>query len=144
MNLYSVLIISVLCTWGMVGVIWTIQLVHYPMLAVLSALQPATAAQDHARRITWVVGPLMAGEGFTALLLVFRRPPEIGFGTSFVAAAFLGVALLTTVVEQVPLHTALSAGHDDRSAQRLVRTNWVRTAAWTARGLVLAAALLVD
>jgi hypothetical protein len=142
-TLHSVLIISVLCTWGMVGLIWTIQLVHYPMLAVLSALQPATAAQDHARRITWVVGPLMAGEGFTALVLLFRRPPEIGFVTAFVAAALLGIALLTTVLEQVPLHTALSNGHDEQSAQRLIRTNWIRTIAWTLRGIVLAAALLV-
>ncbi len=46
-----------------------------------------TAAQDHARRITWIVGPLMAVEGVTALILLVDRPDTMGALAAWVAAA---------------------------------------------------------
>jgi uncharacterized membrane protein len=134
----AVLIISTVAAWGMVGVIWTIQIVHYPMLATMSALTPVTAAVDHQRRISWVVGPLMAAEGVTALVLLFDRPPTMGWVSAWLAAGLLGAALLSTVLLQVPLHTRLAGGHDDEVARRLITTNWVRTVAWTGRGALLA------
>jgi uncharacterized membrane protein len=126
----------------MVGLIWMVQVVHYPMLAQMSALQPVTAAVDHQRRISRVVGPLMAAEGVTALVLLADRPQTMSVLSAWVAAALLGVALLSTVLVQVPLHARLAAAHDDEVAARLVTTNWVRTAAWTARGVLLAVVLI--
>ncbi len=134
----AVLIISTVAAWGMVGVIWTVQIVHYPMLATMSALTPVTAAVEHQRRISWVVGPLMAAEGVTALVLLFDRPATMGWLSAWLAAGLLGAALLSTVLLQVPLHTRLADGHDDDVARRLITTNWVRTLAWTGRGVVLA------
>ena len=62
--------------------------------------------------------------------------------------ALLGVVLLaaiwiSTAFVQVPLHRALEREFDARAAQTLVRTNWFRPAAWTARG-VIAIALLAN
>lgn len=137
----TTLVISTAATWGMVGVIWMVQLVQYPMLARYSAHEPSTAAHEHQRRITWVVGPLMAVEGVTALLLLIDRPDEIATSTAWLAAGLLGVALASTVLIQVPLHTRLGEGHDDDVAEQLIATNWIRTVAWTVRGVVLAGAL---
>ena len=137
----GVLVASTVATWGMVGLIWMVQVVHYPMLVHYSAAVPGTAARDHANRISFVVGPLMAVEGVTALILLGWRPDGMGWLTAWLAAALLGVALLSTVLVQVPLHGRLAQGHDPDAAARLLRTNWVRTVAWTARGVVLAIAL---
>jgi uncharacterized membrane protein len=137
----SVLVISTVATWGMVGLIWIVQVVHYPMLAEYSAVAPVRAVVDHQRRITPVVGPFMAAEGVTALILLVDRPATMGTLSAWTAAALLGVALLSTSALQVPLHSRLAEGHDDELAQRLITTNWLRTGAWTARGLVLAAVL---
>lgn len=134
----TVLVVSTVATWGMVGVIWMVQLVHYPLLGRLSAHEPTSAAVDHQRRITWVVGPLMAAEGVTALILLVDRPPTMSFVSALVAAALLGVALLSTVAVQVPQHTRLAADHDDAVVAALIAGNWVRTSAWTARGVLLA------
>ncbi len=38
---------------------------------------------------------------------------------------------------QVPAHRRLSAGFDDRAASRLVETNWLRTALWSARSALI-------
>ena len=132
---------STVATWGMVGLIWMVQVVHYPMLVHYSSAVPGTAARDHANRISFVVGPLMAVEGVTALVLLGWRPDGMGWPAAWAAAALLGVALVSTVLVQVPLHARLGQGHDAAAAARLVRTNWVRTIAWTARGLVLAVTL---
>lgn len=138
----GVLVAGAIATWAMCGVIWVMQLVHYPMLVGYSAMSPVTAAVDHQRRITWIVGPLMAVEGTTALTLLVERPSTMSALAAWVAAALLGVALASTWLLQVPLHSLLARGHDADAGRRLITTNWIRTAAWTARGIVLAAVLV--
>lgn len=136
------MVVSTVAAWAMVGVIWLVQVLQYPMLARFSAAYPGDAAQEHQRRITYVVGPFIAAEGVTALWLLADRPATMGVVSAWVAAALLGVALGSTVAVQVPLHGRLAAGHDEALARRLITTNWVRTMAWTLRGVVLAMVLI--
>jgi hypothetical protein len=138
----AVLVIGAAATWSMVGLIWVVQVVHYPMLAVYSQLFPAIAAVDHQRRITWVVGPLMAIEGLTSLILLFTRPPTMSMLAAWIAAMLVALALVSTVLIQVPLHAQLATAHDAETARRLIASNWVRTVAWTAKGLLLVAVLV--
>lgn len=138
----SVLVLSTIAAWAMVGLIWLIQIVHYPMLAQFSQSVPIEAATYHSRRITPVVGPFMAIEGVTALALMAAQPSGVSWVLTWLAAALLGVALLSTVVFSVPQHSALARGHDADAAHRLIRTNWYRTIAWTARACILTVALL--
>jgi hypothetical protein len=49
----------------------------------------------------------------------------------------------STALWQVPAHRRLEHGFDPRVHGRLVSTNWVRTAAWSARGVVALALLAV-
>ncbi len=136
-----VLVASTAATWFMVGLIWVIQVVHYPMLVRMSALRPVEEARWHQRQISRVVGPPMAVEGVTALILLVDRPPELSLVGAWAAAALLGVALLATIALQVPVHSILAERHDDEACRRLLRENWIRTIAWTARGVILATAL---
>lgn len=138
----TILVISTVATWAMVGLIWAIQLVHYPMLVELSAHRPAAAMAEHQRRITPVVGPFMAAEGVTALILLVDRPDTMSAVSAWTAAILLGVALLSTALVQVPLHERLARRHEEAAATQLVRSNWIRTVAWSVRGLVLAGVLI--
>lgn len=135
--------VAVGATWSMVGLIWFVQLVHYPMLAAFSAGTPTAAARFHQRRTSWVVGPLMASEGLAVLGLLVWRPAWLPLVAVLGAGALLAVALASTALVQVPLHGRLADGHDAEAAARLVRTNWVRTVAWTGSGLCLAGPLAV-
>ena len=137
----TVLVVSTVAARAMVGLIWMVQVVHYPTLATYSELAPATAAMDHQKRISWVVGPLMVAGGVTALILLFDRPTTMSGWSAWVAAGLLGVALLSTVLVQVPLHTRLAEHHDVDAVRRLIVSNWVRTVAWMARGMLLAGVL---
>ena len=131
------LLANLAATGVMIGLIWTVQLVHYPLFArVGTAAWPAYAA-DHARRITVLAGPWMVLEAATAFALLLRPPAGVPVGWlrwGFVLVC--GLWLLTGLVSG-PLFTRLSSGWDPALHRRLVRTNWLRTALWTARGALL-------
>ena len=126
----------------MVGIIWFVQCVHYPLFDRVGPAGFADYEVQHSRRTSWVVGPPMAVEGVTALVLVAAPPDGLGRALPLVGLALLAVVHASTVWLQVPAHRRLRAGHDPVVTARLVATNWVRTVGWSARG-VLAIAMLV-
>ena len=128
-------------TLYMVGLIWFVQLVHYPLFGRVGAAGFPAYEAEHQRRTTLAVGPPMVIEALCALLLAVRVPSGAApwvpwFGLGLLAAVWLSTALL-----QVPRHGELARGFDARAHRRLVATNRLRTALWSARG-VLALALL--
>lgn len=129
-----VFLIHLLATLVMVGVIWTVQVVHYPLFAGVGADGWPAYEAAHQRRITPVVGPAMVVELVTAVWLVLARPAAFPAWAVVLGAGLVGVIWASTAFVQVPLHAALSGGFDPDAHARLVATNWVRTAAWTVRG----------
>lgn len=121
----------------MVGVIWVIQIVHYPLFGRVGESGFAAYAVEHANRITFVVAPLMLAELVTAGLLLRYRPEAFGPRAVWLGLALVGVAWASTAFLQVPLHERLGRGFDRDAYESLVFTNWVRTAAWTARGALV-------
>jgi hypothetical protein len=88
----TMLVASAAAAWAMVGLIWMVQLVQYPMLVSYSELSPGAAAVDHQRRISKVVGPLMAVESVTAFILLVDRPGTMAAWSAWTAAAARGGA----------------------------------------------------
>ena len=119
-------------TWFMTGLIWCIQVVHYPLFARVGAAGYRDYQMAHQGLITLIVGPAMLAEAAaTALLLLTRRD-----AVTIAGAALLAVIWLSTAFLQVPAHNVLTAGFDADAHARLVNTNWIRTLAWSARGLL--------
>jgi hypothetical protein len=137
----AMLTIHLLATAAMVGLIWFVQVVHYPLFASVGPGGFAEYEQLHQRRTSLVVGPLMAAEGATAVGLALAPPDGLSRILPLLGLAVLGVIHASTVWLQVPQHAALASGYDPARVSRLVRTNWVRTVGWSIRGIV--AALIV-
>jgi hypothetical protein len=128
-------------TAAMVGLIWFVQVVHYPLFASVGSDGFEEYERLHQRLTSLVVGPLMAAEGGTAVWLTISPPQGVSRFWPLLGLAILGVIHASTVFLQVPQHTALAGGYDPVRATRLVRTNWVRTVGWSVRGII--AALIV-
>ncbi len=135
----TLLILHFAITWALIGLIWTIQVVHYPLLKNVGHEGFIEYHDRHMSRITWVVGPLMLAEVGSAGLLLFLGERTLLFGISLGALALIWAS---TAFGQVPLHHKLKQGYDADSIARLVRTNGWRTFGWTARGLCLVGILL--
>ena len=129
----AILLLHAASTLAMTGLIWFVQIVHYPLFAYAESGDFRGFAADHQRRTGAVVGPLMLAEAGTAALLLF--PPQDS-PTAWIGGALLASIWLSTALVQVPLHRRLAAGYDARAARRLVATNWWRTLAWTARAVI--------
>ncbi len=124
-------------TLYMVGLIWFVQVVHYPLFALVGSDEFQTYEKCHRGWITWVVGPPMLLEGITACCLSWYGPPEHLTWPWWTNLTLLVILWLSTAFIQMPCHHQLARGFDALVHRRLVRTNWLRTAAWSARGLLL-------
>lgn len=124
-------------TLALLGLIWTVQLVHYPLFGRVGVQAFADYHRGHSWRILLLVGPLMLAELLTAAWLVRDRPP---FLAPWLPAAGLGLVLviwISTAFIQAPQHRVLSRGFETWTHRALVRGNWLRTWAWTARGALV-------
>jgi len=137
-----VVITALAATAAMTGVIWIIKMVHYP---IFDAIDRGTDddrwrrfGDRHRRSISYVVGPFMLAEGVTGIWIVVDPPADLSVALPLVAAALMAIAYGTTAFVSVPLHERLTTSFDDDAHRRLVSTNWIRTAAWTTRAVVVA------
>jgi hypothetical protein len=117
----------------MTGIIWFVQVVHYPLFASAGTESFPAYELRHAKRTGRVVGPLMCLEAVTALAIAWIIPRSM---LAWTGLGLLLIIWLSTFLLQVPLHRRLSLGFDDASHRALVRSNWIRTLAWTARGVL--------
>ena len=131
-------------TLALFGLIWFVQLVHYPLFLRIAPQDFAAWEAEHANRTGWVAAPLMVAELLTALLLLRAslRPPQIHTYEAALGAALTIVLWLSTFFVQVPLHNRLHRGSNPALIRRLIHTNWVRTITWTARAALVLCWLL--
>lgn len=145
----AILVVHAAATWTMTGLIWFVQLVHYPLMARVGREGWTEYERAHQARTTWIVAPVMLLELSTAvvaLVLAHSGTGPAGSSTAlpalWTAACLLGVVWASTFLIQVPRHNRLTHEFSDRVHASLVRTNWVRTAAWSGRAVLVAAVLL--
>lgn len=133
---------NLMATLYMTGVIWFVQVVHYPLFERVGTPQFAQYEQRHAALTTWVVAPAMLLEAATALLLVWFRPTGVPAWQAWAGAALVALLWLSTAMIQVPCHNRLSQGFDPAVHQRLIASNWLRTVVWSLRSLLAAGMVL--
>ena len=126
----------------MMGLIWFVQVVHYPLFAVVGADESVAYALAHQRRTSLVVAAPMAVEGITALGVFILAPDNVSRWWGALGLTLLGIVLGSTVLLQVRRHAKLTVRYDAAVVRSLVRTNWIRTVGWTARA-ALAAGLVI-
>ncbi|MFZ8932312.1 MAG: hypothetical protein ACO20H_10435 [Bacteriovoracaceae bacterium] len=117
----------------MTGLIWLIQLVHYPSFHFISTENFKRFQEFHMRRISFIVIPVMLVEITTAIIL-FNND------SSFYLLLNLLLNTLTfasTYLLSVPIHNKLTQGKDINMIKKLIFTNWPRTVFWSLRSLLL-------
>ena len=137
-----VLIVNLVSTWTMVGVIWFVQIVHYPLLSIIPVESASSVAVEHQRRTGLVVGAPMFLEGVTTLMLLVMVPSGVAWFVPWLAGIPLAVALGATIFLSVPRHERMAKQPDPQVGRELVSTNWVRTIAWSLRGVIVAGMVL--
>ena len=132
---FRVLLLHAGVTWLLVGLIWFVQVVHYPLFASVGEDQSAGYAAQHQRLTGFVVIVPMLLELSLAALLVLRATPGERL-LPIVGLSLLAIIWLSTFLLQVPCHRQLLEGAGVEVVDRLVATNWIRTVSWSLRGVL--------
>ena len=134
--------LSFATTLMLTGLIWVIQLVHYPSFRFVDESRFADFHRFHTFSISLIVIPLMLTELATGScrLLICMDPsfsdPLTVWGERAAFAALLGVWVSTFLI-QVPLHERLALSRDPQLIEALVQSNWIRTGLWSLRAGLL-------
>ena len=131
-----ILLANVAAVIFMTGFIWTVQLVHYPLFDRVGEEAFPAYETAHNRLFLLVAGPGILATLATAVLLIFVRPQQVPLAAVILGLALFAVIVVSTALFQAPQHQALSGGFDRDAYNFLLNTNWIRTAAWSAYGIL--------
>ena len=139
-NEQSMLAIHLVLASIMVGVIWVIQLVHYPSFRFTDREKYVSFQIFHMRNISFIVVPVMILEFLSGLLLVlYHSNQESLLRISFI---LLLIIWLVTALFFAQIHQKLSKGYDETLVRKLVSFNWIRTLLWTIRTIIITYCLI--
>lgn len=125
-------IVHLAATGFMVGLIWTIHVVHYPLFALVN--EPYRPFQEaHMARITGLLIVPWGAEVLSAGALVFRAPAGTATTVSVAGVVLIGVLVALTGLGAAPIHGRLVEHFDDVLHHRLLRVDRVRAVLWTGR-----------
>lgn len=129
-HIHLLFLISSFSSCMMSGVIWIIQVVHYPSFHYIESSQFQNFSNMHRKNITFIVGPLMCIELLSSIVLF-----KITASYSMQLANLLTLAGIwfVTIRFSIPCHMQLSEQKNQAALKRLIRTNWTRTVLWNSR-----------
>ena len=130
-HLTSLLYTHVIATSIMVGLIWFVQLVHYPSFHYIDRDRYSSFHSFHTKSISKIVVPVMLLESVTAMLLLYGlQTIEALLSISFV---ILIIIWIVTGIFFTRTHRILLMGYNKNIINRMVGLNWIRTILWSIR-----------
>ena len=125
-----------LASAAMCGIIWFVQVIHYPSFALVGG-DGRAFAQVNQRRTAPVVLAFMLVEAATAAAIAWWPPAGVPRLAAVSGLGLVVANVLSTALVQLPLHGRLARdGHDPATVAMLVRSNWLRTLLWTLRAVL--------
>ena len=137
-----IMVLHVAATLFMGGIIWFIQIVHYPLFDRVGGETFARYAADNLRITSYVVVLPMLVEASTAVLLLLFPPDDLHPSLLWLGFGLVILVWLSTIFVQLPLHRRLTMGFERRTYRVLLGSNWIRTSAWSLRGVLVITMLL--
>ena len=128
--------INTYVTFTLLGLIWTIQRVHYPAFLFIAENKFSEFEKFHTRNISFVVAPLMVIEFCVSILLLVLSSSSLKYQICFLLVVLIWVSTLTL---SIPCHKKLVFGMDKAVINKLVFTNWYRTIFWSLKAIFICA-----
>jgi hypothetical protein len=130
------LLVTTAASTFMAGVLWTMQVLNYPLLRLVGRDSFATYETAHNRRFAWVVVPGVLAAIVGAIGLLVARPEALPLWTPIVQLLLLIVVVASTAALQGRQHGRLASGFDERTINELVTSNGIRVVAWSASSVL--------
>ena len=131
----GILFFHALVTFILTGLIWTIQMVHYPLFAFLNDEQVPEAMAFHQKHISFLVVPLMLFEIFSGVGLAIAQWHTLAYfhGLNLMLLAIIWIHTFSLML---PFHQRMSNIKDLGLLKTTLRHHWIRTIAWTIKSVL--------
>lgn len=133
MSLNLFFLINSAATLFMAGLIWLIQLVHYPSFHFVDQSNFKEFHLFHSTRISFVIIPVMILEIVTSGILWWNYS---AFDINSIGFYLVILIWIATAGFSVPNHNKLGNGKNTETINSLVNTNWVRTILWSIKAVL--------
>ena len=136
-NLRPLIVVHTAASLFMVGLIWTIHYVHYPLFAYVGESTYASFQAVHVERIGRLLFVPWLTEGFTLigiLALAFLGGHKTLRVPAVLNGAAMAIVLVISGFWSAPAHGKLAEGFDKAVQDQLMTANLNRTLAWTVCG----------
>lgn len=121
-------IIRLLLDFGLMVLIWVVQLVIYPGLCYYKNEDLGNWHKIYTGRIGLIVGPLMIAQLFVATLQLWETMNFYTLGSILIIL----ITWMLTFLIFVPLHNSIKPDEScEEITSNLVKKNWWRTFLWT-------------
>lgn len=124
----SIEILSLLVNFGLLVLIWIIQLIIYPSFLYYNKENLLAWHRKYTTLIGYVVSPLM----LTQLGIAIYQTYIAANLYSLISLGIISIIWLSTFLQFVPIHSSISKGSFiEEILKSLVKKNWLRTSLWT-------------
>jgi hypothetical protein len=124
----SISIVRLLVDFGLLVLIWMIQLIMYPSFLYYNTENLVAWHRKYTPLIGYIVGPLML---FQLGITVYQITNEINL-FNIISLMIISLVWISTFLQFVPIHNSISKGRINKEMLlSLVKKNWIRTALWT-------------
>ena len=124
----TLFLIRILLDFGLLILIWIVQLVIYPSFSHMPEDKLVRWHQQYTKRFSIVVFPLMMGQLIIIAIQIFSTVNWYTFSSLLLVMILWGI----TFFQFAPLHGRISKGTQIGNAvEQLINLNWPRTALWT-------------
>ena len=131
------LISNLSVTLIMFSAIWFVQLAYYPLLKFVGRKEFARYETEYVKRIMPFAILMLLLELITGILLLWIRPVNVSFINVLIGVLLLAIIWMSTFLIQLPLHKKLRRGFNKNTHDLILKTNWIRTIAWTLRAILM-------
>ena len=134
---YYLFVIHLVSTSFMVGVIWIVQLVHYPTFLFIDEQKSNDFQKFHMSRISYIVMPAMTTELFSGIYIYKYSNMAIDSNLFLLSLTILIINWIITALVFVKMHNKLLINYKIEIISLLVKWNWLRTLLWSVRLILL-------
>ena len=137
-NARTLIVVHCAASLFMVGLIWTIHYVHYPLFAFVGETTYVDFQDAHVERIGRLLVVPWLTEGFTligVLALAFLGGLKTLRVPAILNGAAMAVVLVISGFWSAPAHGKLAKGFDQSVHQQLMTANLIRSLAWSVCGV---------
>ena len=136
-NLRPLIVVHAAASMFMVGLIWTIHYVHYPLFAYVGESTYASFQAVHVERIGRLLFVPWLTEGFSLIgivALAFLGGRKTLRVPAVINGAAMAIVLVISGFWSARTHGKLAEGFDKAVHDELMTVNLIRTLAWTVCG----------